>query len=308
MVEFAYILSAGWGTRLRPLTFFRPKVLMPVGRKTLLELWLSKLAGLSKVFVNIHALSPVSHEYLHLISLKYPFLSTIYEHKILGSGGSLFSISSSHPHSWILSINGDSFLSNDLGEILRKIDLGEPSIYLVLKNEPGFNNVVVTPDGLVKEIRRCHLTEAEISSGCRLLAYIGIQLFHSSLLYYYGSIFAGSLMSDSVPIPYMDVMEIYKLMIKNGVPIRCIEITDGTWFDIGIPDRYLDLCKTFPESPLLGVNVTIEPGAVVKSSVLWDGVLIKTGSRLEYCIVIDGAVVSGNHQREIIGPGRIWKF
>lgn len=305
MLDYAYILSAGWGTRLRPLTFFRPKVLMPVGQKTLLELWLSKLPGFSKIFVNIHALAPLLEEHIKVISRQYfPSLEFIYEPRILGSGGSLFSISSTYSDRWILAINGDSFISFSLDEILKRVDLNEPSIYLVLKDEPNFNNIVVNPaEGIVKKIRQNFLTENDLSQGFRLLAYIGIQIFHSSLVYRYGSI-----TSDIGLTPYMDIMEIYNLMILNGVPVRYIELSGGTWFDIGTVERYLNFCSTFSTNSLLGKNVIIEPEVRIESSVLWDGVRVKAGSSLNTCIVMDGATVNGKHYREIISTGRIWKF
>ncbi|MCX7822080.1 MAG: NDP-sugar synthase [Syntrophobacterales bacterium] len=308
MLDYAYILSAGWGTRLRPLTLLRPKVLMPVGKKTLLELWLSKLASFSKVFVNLHALNPILSEYLKVISHQYPFLSPIYESKILGSGGSLFRISSNYPDRWILAINGDSFLSSPLDGILEKIILKEPSIYLVLKDEPTFNNVLVDSEGYVKRIRRTTLKEDELSKGYRLLAYVGIQIFHSSLMYHYGLISMKGINNVLKGIPYMDVMDIYSLMIERGIPIRYIELSDVTWFDVGTVDRYLRLCRVLSKDSLLGRNTILESKAFVKSSVLWDSVRVKAGSSLDTCIVTDGVVVDGNHYREIITPERVWKF
>lgn len=304
MLDYAYILSAGWGTRLRPLTFFRPKALMPVGQETLLELWLSKLRGFPKIFVNIHALDPLFSEHTKVISRKCPSLEFIHEHRILGSGGSLFSISSIYPNQWILAVNGDCFVSFTLDEILKKLDLREPSVYLVLKDEPEFNNIVVNPsEGIIKKIRQNFLTESDLSQGFRLLAYVGIQIFHSGLIYRYGSVISGM-----GSISYMDLMEIYNLMILNGVQVRYIELTEGKWFDIGTVERYLSFCRTFSKNSLMGKNAVVEPEAKIESSVLWDGVRIKAGSSLNTCIVMDGVTVNGKHYREIISNGRIWKF
>jgi len=52
----AMILAAGLGTRLRPLTDDRPKALVTVGGRTLLELALSRLRsfGVSEAIVNTH--------------------------------------------------------------------------------------------------------------------------------------------------------------------------------------------------------------------------------------------------------------
>ena len=55
----AMILAAGLGTRLRPLTDTRPKALVEVGGRTLLEIALSRLHsfGIRDVIVNTHHFS-----------------------------------------------------------------------------------------------------------------------------------------------------------------------------------------------------------------------------------------------------------
>ncbi len=52
----AMILAAGLGTRLRPLTDDRPKALVEVGGRTLLEITLSRLRafGIHDVIINVH--------------------------------------------------------------------------------------------------------------------------------------------------------------------------------------------------------------------------------------------------------------
>lgn len=52
----AMVLAAGLGTRLRPLTNDRPKALVEVGGKTLLEITLARLSefGVSEVIINVH--------------------------------------------------------------------------------------------------------------------------------------------------------------------------------------------------------------------------------------------------------------
>lgn len=60
------ILAAGLGTRLRPLTDSRPKALVEVGGRTLLEITLARLreAGVSEVIVNVHHHAQMVVDYL----------------------------------------------------------------------------------------------------------------------------------------------------------------------------------------------------------------------------------------------------
>ena len=52
----AMVLAAGLGTRLRPLTNDRPKALVEIGGRTLLEITLARLRtfGVREVIVNVH--------------------------------------------------------------------------------------------------------------------------------------------------------------------------------------------------------------------------------------------------------------
>jgi NDP-sugar pyrophosphorylase family protein len=60
------VLAAGLGTRLRPLTDHRPKALVEVGGRTLLEIALARLSsfGIREVIVNVHHFADMIVDYL----------------------------------------------------------------------------------------------------------------------------------------------------------------------------------------------------------------------------------------------------
>ncbi len=62
----AMILAAGLGTRLRPLTDDRPKALVEINGRTLLEITLSRLRtyGIRDVIINVHHFADMIVEYL----------------------------------------------------------------------------------------------------------------------------------------------------------------------------------------------------------------------------------------------------
>jgi mannose-1-phosphate guanylyltransferase len=62
----AMVLAAGLGTRLRPLTNERPKALVEIGGRTLLELTLTRLAsfGVRDVIINVHHFADLVIQYL----------------------------------------------------------------------------------------------------------------------------------------------------------------------------------------------------------------------------------------------------
>ncbi|HET9839811.1 MAG TPA: nucleotidyltransferase family protein [Candidatus Angelobacter sp.] len=63
----AMILAAGLGTRLRPLTNDRPKALVEIAGRTLLEITIDRLRqfGVSEIIVNVHHFADKVIEYLH---------------------------------------------------------------------------------------------------------------------------------------------------------------------------------------------------------------------------------------------------
>src|SRR5713101_8801232 len=62
----AMVLAAGLGTRLRPLTDDRPKALVEVGGRTLIEITLNRLRvfGVREVIINVHHFADMVVEFL----------------------------------------------------------------------------------------------------------------------------------------------------------------------------------------------------------------------------------------------------
>ena len=89
----AFLLAAGLGTRLRPLTDTVPKCLVPIKGRPLLGWWLELLAKhkIDEVIINTHYLSEQVSEYiaLHNSGGKSPRAIEFYEPKLLGSGGTV---------------------------------------------------------------------------------------------------------------------------------------------------------------------------------------------------------------------------
>ena len=89
----AFLLAAGVGSRLRPLTDTTPKCLVPVGGKPLLDYWmrLFEKHGVDEVFINTHYLHEQVEAYIAAYneSGKMPHVTFVYEPELLGSGGTV---------------------------------------------------------------------------------------------------------------------------------------------------------------------------------------------------------------------------
>ncbi len=87
----AMILAAGLGTRLRPLTNDRPKALVQVGDRTMLEIALSRLRdfGIRDVIVNVHHFAGMVLEYLKKNGNFGMHIEISHEDDLLDTGGGL---------------------------------------------------------------------------------------------------------------------------------------------------------------------------------------------------------------------------
>lgn len=87
----AMILAAGLGTRLQPLTHDRPKALVKVGERTLLEITLSRLRsfGIQDVIVNVHHFADMIVDYLKANNNFEMHIEVSREDVLLDTGGGL---------------------------------------------------------------------------------------------------------------------------------------------------------------------------------------------------------------------------
>jgi len=86
----AFILAAGNGTRLRPLTDSIPKCLLPIQGVPLLEIWLNncKAAGITDVLVNAHAHAETVKQFA-ATQKSGVTVNVVEEPRLLGSAGTL---------------------------------------------------------------------------------------------------------------------------------------------------------------------------------------------------------------------------
>ncbi|HKW75098.1 MAG TPA: nucleotidyltransferase family protein [Terriglobales bacterium] len=87
----AMVLAAGLGTRLRPLTNDRPKALVEIGGRTLLEITLRRLRefGVREVIINVHHFAGMVTEYLQTNNCFGMGIEVSREDVLLDTGGGL---------------------------------------------------------------------------------------------------------------------------------------------------------------------------------------------------------------------------
>src|SRR5712692_871545 len=123
----AMILAAGLGTRLRPLTDNRPKALVEISGRTLLEITLSRLRGygIREVIINVHHFADMILDYLKAKKNFGMRVEVSHEEILVDTGGGLkkaawfFLEDSKCPHS---SQTDEPFLLHNV-DVISTIDI-----------------------------------------------------------------------------------------------------------------------------------------------------------------------------------------
>ena len=115
----ALILAAGFGTRLGKLTEDKPKALVEVGGRAILDHSIRKLlkAGISEILINTHYLSDQVEDFLK----KQPYrdiVTTVFEPSILGTAGSVKTNWDFFENSDFLIMHGDNYFEAELKSLL----------------------------------------------------------------------------------------------------------------------------------------------------------------------------------------------
>ncbi|MCS6962209.1 MAG: sugar phosphate nucleotidyltransferase [Deltaproteobacteria bacterium] len=113
----AYVLCAGLGTRLKPLTEKTPKPLVKVQDKTCLDWIVEKICqtGINQIFVNSFHLKEQIEEHL---KSKWPTVTIIEEHFLSGTGGAIRANRYLENFDGVLVHNGDILSSTSLSDLI----------------------------------------------------------------------------------------------------------------------------------------------------------------------------------------------
>ncbi len=226
----AMILAAGLGTRLRPLTHRRPKVLAPVWGLPMLEYWIFRLAheGVESVVVNAYHLSEQVADAVR--GCKWPIpVEVSLERTLLGTGGGIryaLDLLGSEP---FLVINGDIVCALDLASFYRNhIDSGV-CVSLALHDHEAFNNVAVSPSGAVLGFGKEAREMACASPAVELLAFTGIHCMDPEAV-------------EDLPHGHTaDILDVYRRWIARGRGPRAVRSWGLEWREMGSIESYVAL-------------------------------------------------------------------
>jgi len=314
-VRTAFLLCAGWGQRLQPLTNQIPKPLVPVCGVPLCQFALSRIAalGVERIVINTHRLAD---EFIRLFPeypkpSRYQGVPVFFRHEpvLLETAGGLKNIEDLLLPGPVLVHNGDILAELDLGALCAAHAKSGALCTLALRSSGGPLQVGFdASSGLVTDIR------GELGSSAPRFLYTGVCVVDPALL---ARIPAGEPLSF-VPV-WLDAL-------RAGEKIAGVVLDDGVWRDIGNIEEYLrihaDLASgavkiaapsglsDWPQWRMPGAAVDkdaalsgwnwlgpacqIRAGATVENSVFWAGSIVEPGARVSSSVVREGMIAAGN--------------
>src|SRR5688572_10371949 len=292
----AIILSAGYGTRLWPLTEDRTKRAIPILGKPLVGYVAEYIAayGFDDIVVNLHHRPESVHAALGDGSKFGVKLRYVEEPVILGTSGALDNTREFFQDDTFLSINGKIITDIDLNAALethRKTHALATLVLLENKRRERFSMVEVeqgriTGFGGMPEVN----VMAEGGSGPTPLMFTGIQLLEPRIFDYIPrGVFSHS------------VTDVYPPAMASGETIAA-HIASGTWRELSTLKRYLDISvemlKEQGQRYVAGPDCNLAQSAVIDDTVLWDNVTVNDGAQIRRSVLADDVQIPNDAQIE----------
>ena len=312
----AIVMAGGEGSRLRPLTANRPKPLVPVGNKPIMEYILNLLAehGIQDIMATLHYLADEIRSYFDDGSDYNVNLSYSVEDIPLGTAGSVKKAESFLKDAPFLMISGDALTDCDLTkayEFHKRHGAIATVILYRVDNPLEYGMVTQDEDGrILRFLEKPSWSEVfsdTVNTGMYILEPEILELMERGKVYDWSQ-------------------DIFPMLLESGKPIYGY-VMDGYWCDIGTMNQYREAQETVlsgktklrpageeirrgvwtGQNCVIHEDVTLIPpvclgrGCKIKRNakigpytVIADNALIEEGAQIEHSIVWDSPYIGHN--------------
>jgi NDP-sugar pyrophosphorylase family protein len=289
----AMILSAGYGTRLWPLTEDRTKPAIPILGKPLVGYVAEYLShyGCDEIVINLHHRPESVRKALGDGSRFGVKLHYVEEPIILGTSGALDNARALLDGDTFVVVNGKIITDIDLNAALETHRRNKAIATLVLLPNVACErfSMVDCADGLLRGFGGMPL-RADFSERNPPLMFTGIQILEPKIFDYIPrGIFSHS------------TTDVYPQAIARGEHIAA-HIANGRWLELSTIQRYLDISLQLLAET--GNRFTTGPGCVIAASakidqsILWDNVVIESGARVSRAVLGDKVKIGAGEMVE----------
>jgi NDP-sugar pyrophosphorylase family protein len=298
MITQAFVLGAGLGMRLRPLTEDLPKPLIPIFQKPLITFALDHLiaAGVKSFVINTHHLEAPFKTLFAAGSYRGHPVQLVHEPEILGTGGGIKNVESLLRNEPFIAYSGDVLTDIDLQPLLNEHFRAGNDVTLALRE---------TKHGADMALEGSRVVDIENRYGRPgRYDFAGV------------SIWTPAIFKRIPPRQNLSFIPILAEWIGDSGKIGGVVLNEGKWFNIGSRTEYLATHRAIQEEtwkpdyleaeqwPItvaadalidstarligacsIGPRCFVGGDAVLENTILWPGAQIASRSHLRNCIV-----------------------
>lgn len=308
LIENAFVLGAGLGTRLRPSTTARPKPLMPIFGKPLITFALDHLRafGVQSFVINTHHLASQFDEFFETGFYAGHSVKLVHETDLLGTGGGIKNAEGLIGKKPFIVYSGDILTDIDLGTLVEEHFRQENDATLALR-ETGLAAGVALHNGRIVDIGSQYGHPGEYD-------FANVSVWNEKI---YQRISPGEKKS------FVPVLADW---LGQGGRIGGVVLNGREWFNIGSRTDYLAVHQHIggqfwkpayvdaPDWPVrisrsariaptaqisgataIGENALIGENAQLHDCIVWGNAEIAPDTSLRNCIVTAGQRVEGAH-------------
>jgi mannose-1-phosphate guanylyltransferase/mannose-1-phosphate guanylyltransferase/phosphomannomutase len=302
VIKQAFVLGAGLGTRLRPLTDEIPKPLVPIFQKPLITFAFDHLigVGIDRFCVNTHHQPKRFDEIFPTKTYEGRPLQFRHEPVLLETGGGIANVADLLGNEAFIVYNADILSDLPLAPLLEEHARAGNMVTLALRSQAGPQHICFDREsGKIVDIRNLLGTghpEEYVFTGI----YAVQPEFHR-------------LLDKGVK---RSVIPTFLEMIRRGIKLGGVVIDEGHWWDVGTRTAYMQLHRDLPSLPfpryalhdrewretvhrsatvakgatlrgcsVVGAGSHIGANAVLDDTIAWPGAQIASRSDLRNCIV-----------------------
>jgi NDP-sugar pyrophosphorylase family protein len=306
----AFVLAAGLGTRLRPLTEDLPKPLIPIFQKPLITFALDHLinAGVNRFVINTHRHPELFQSFFATQEYAGFPVKLVHEPDLLETGGGIKNVETFLGKKPFIAYSGDILSDVDLQPLIENHFGAQNDVTLGLRRNTGLGAGVVMRNNRIIAISNEFKPDENFD-------YANVSVWNPEIF---------------LKIPPQQKVSFIPILIRwigQGGRIGGVALDDGHWFNIGSRSEYLDVHRVIsrrhwkpgyvklsewpqavaksaiidPSAELRGCSVVGEGcrvGAevILKDAILWPDAEIASHSWLEACIVRSRKKVTGVHR------------
>jgi len=305
----AFVLAAGLGTRLRPLTDELPKPLIPIFQKPLITFALDHLSGVGvdKYVINTHRRPELFQSFFNRSDYAGQSVTLVHEPELLETGGGIKNAERYFGSDPFITYSGDILTDVNLQPLIEEHFRRRNDVTLALR-DTGLASEIALRDHRVVDIANRYGTAGSLD-------FANIAVWNSGVF-------------ERIP-PHKKISFIPILAdwIGQGGKIGGFIMNDGKWFNISSRTEYLDVHRrilqedwkphyvkisVWPERmaksaivdssvelrgcSVVGEHCRVGAEAVLEDTILWPDAQIASQSQLHGCIVRSQKKASGIHR------------